>query len=101
MMWIWPVLTVAEVGVVLLLVTSELASSTRGRVERTFVCPVSGRDVSAVFDSDFFAPGNYRDVLACSRFPAGAPVSCGKDCLAMSKESIAAQDAVRLPVWLG
>jgi len=101
MLWIWPVVTVAVIGVVLLLVTSELASSTRGRVERTFVCPVSGKDVSALFDSDFFAPGHYRDVLACSRFAPGTAVACGKDCLAMSKETIAEQDAVRLPVWIG
>jgi hypothetical protein len=99
MLWIWPVITVAAVAVVVFFLTSEMAGSTRGAVARTFVCP-QGKEVTAVFESDFFEPRRYRDVLSCSRFAAGQPVACDKACLDLGKEAIAAQDAVRLPVWI-
>lgn len=92
--WVWPLMTLAGVGVVAWLVSREISQSTRGEVERRFVCPVEESPVVARFVSDFFDPASYSDVLRCSRF-GDRPVTCGKQCLDLGKQAIARQHAAR------
>jgi hypothetical protein len=79
MLSIWPLVTLGAVAVVMWFVGSELQTSARGQVTRSFVCPNSGEEVTTQLQSDFFEPQRYRDVLACSRYaglgrrPAIAP----------------------------
>lgn len=101
MLWIWPIVTVAAVAVVLVFLTLDLAGSTHGRVERTFLCPVDGQAATALMKSDFFDPEHYRDVILCSRYGMRSSPQCARACLAMSKREIEAQDAVRPPVYVG
>ena len=100
-MWIWPIVTVAAVAVVLVFLTRDLEGSTRGRVERTFRCPGDGLEVTALLQSDFFDPHHYREVLLCSRYGMNRAPQCDRACLALDKRDIEAQDAVRLPVYVG
>ena len=99
--WLWPLMTLVAVAVVLVFVAREIDGSTGGRVERTFVCPTNGQEVTALLQSDFFDPDHFRDVLLCSRFGMNRSPQCGRACLAMAKSEIAAQDATRLPVYSG
>jgi hypothetical protein len=101
MLWIWPLVTLAMVAVVAFFVTAELAESTRGRVERTLACPGDAAEATVLFQSDFFEPGRYRSVVACSRFPAGQQPSCALACLGLGKPAVEAQSSLRLPVLHG
>jgi hypothetical protein len=92
--WLWPVMTLVSVGLVAWLISRELMQSGRGRVERSFVCPVNGAQVTATFASDLFDSYAFADVVTCSRYPDG-PVSCDKECLALSKLALARQDAMQ------
>ena len=98
MLSIWPLVTLGAVAVVMWFVGSELQSSTRGQIERSFVCPNTGEEVTALLQSDFFEPQRYRDVLACSRFAGAGRPTCNRACLRLEKENIEAQDSVRLPL---
>ena len=89
----WPLLALAAVAVVVYLVTRELRESTRGDVERRFVCPLAGNPVTATFVSDFFDAQHFQDVRRCSTFGSSYPPNCGKACLALTKDELAAQDA--------
>ncbi len=93
MLWIWPVVIVTLVSVMAFLVSSEVAASTRGRVHRSFACPTTGREVAVLFESDFFEPGYFRDVISCSRF--GGRPRCSLACLELSKEVLAGEDRRR------
>jgi hypothetical protein len=90
--WIWPLLTIAAVSAVAWLVSRELAGRSWSRVERRFLCPITGLPVAATFVADLFDPNDYADVIRCSRFGAGA-VTCEKECLALGKLAVARQDA--------
>ena len=101
MLWIWPLVTLVAVAVVAFFVSAELAESTLGRVERTISCPGDGNEATVLFQSDFFEPGRYRSVVACTRFPAGQRPTCSLACLGLSKAAIASQGSPRVPVLHG
>lgn len=90
-LWIWPLVVLAVVSVVALLVSRELRESTRGDVERRFVCPVGRHEVTATFVSDFFDPHRFQGVRRCSTFGPEVAPRCDLACLAISKDELAAQ----------
>jgi hypothetical protein len=100
MLWIWPLVIVAMVGVVAFFVTAELAESTRGRVERKLACPGDGGEATVLFLADFFEPARFRDVIGCTRFPEGQQPTCARACLQLPEAGITAASA-RLPVIYG
>jgi hypothetical protein len=83
--WIFGLVAMSAFVVLICLAFVSFSESIRGRVRRTFSCPVDGREVTALFSADNFRTERYEDVLACSAFADSSRVSCDKPCLRIAK----------------
>lgn len=87
----WPLLVLAMVGIVAVEVWFTLREKSRGKTTHRLYCPEVNHEAEVTFLTDILDSEHYDDVLTCSEFDAGEPVTCERICLGFSRKELVAR----------
>lgn len=87
----WPLLVLGMVGIVAVEVWFSLRERSRGKTTHQLYCPEIAHGAEVTFLTDALDSEYYEDVLTCSEFGMGEPVSCDRVCLGFSRKELTAR----------